>query len=314
MKLSFVIPCYGSFNTIEGVVEEISQTMKQRAEFEYEIIAVNDGSPDRVIEKLRELVNKYPMLRAVDLSKNMGKHAAVMAGYSLVTGDYVVNLDDDGQCPMNELWKLYDALGDDYDLSMAKYPELKQSLFKKIGSGVNSLMTCWLLDKPRGLHFSNFSIMKRYLVDELCRYNNPYPYLEGLILRTTKRIVCVDMEERGRADGGGSNFTFRRSLSLLVNGLTAFSEKPLRIASVLGAICALGGFVMTLYVIINKLMHPEVPLGYSSIMAAIFFIGGMLMMMLGLIGEYIGRIYISLNNSPQYVIREIYSSEDKEKV
>ncbi len=310
MKLSFVIPCYGSFNTIEGVVDEIAAVMKQRGECEYEIIAVNDGSPDNVIVKLRELVKKYPVMRAVDLSKNMGKHAAVMAGYSLVTGDYVVNLDDDGQCPMDKLWELVDALGGDYDLAMAKYPEKKQSLFKNIGSGVNSMMVSWLLGKPRNMHFSNFSVMRRYIVDEMCRYNNPYPYIEGLILRTTKRIVCVEMEERGRADGGKGNFTFRKSFSLLINGLTAFSEKPLRIASFIGALCALGGFAMTVYVVINRLMHPDVPLGYSSIMAAVFFIGGVIMMMLGLIGEYIGRIYISLNNSPQYVIREIYSSEE----
>lgn len=311
MKLSFVIPCYGSEKTIKGVVDEITETMGQRPQFDYEIIAVNDGSPDNVLSVLKELAVSDDKLFVADLSKNMGKHSAVMAGFSLVTGDFVVCLDDDGQCPANELWRLFDALGDDYDVAMAKYPEVKQSRFKNIGSEINSLMTQWLLDKPKELHFSNFLIMRRYVIDEMLRYGNPYPYLEGLILRTTRRIVCVEMEERGRSDAGSGNFTLKRSLSLWMNGFTAFSVKPLRLSAFIGFVFAITGFIFGLYIIIRKIIHPEILMGYSSTMAAIFFIGGVLMIMLGFVGEYIGRIYISINNSPQYVIRKIYNKSDQ---
>lgn len=304
-KLSFVIPCYGSENTIEMVITEIEEVMKQRPEHSYEIIAVNDHSPDDVLAVLRKLVVSHDRLIVADLAQNMGKHAAVMAGYSLVTGDYVVGLDDDGQCPMNELWKLYDALGTEYDVAMAEYPVKKQSAFKNFGSKVNSWMSKVLLGKPKGVRFENFGITKRYIIDEILKYKNPYPYLEGLTLRTTKRITNVKMEERERFAGKG-NFTFFRSLKLWVNGFTAFSVKPLRVSSFLGVITAAIGFIFGIIVGVRKILNPEILMGYSSTMAVLLFIGGMIMIMLGLIGEYIGRIYICINNSPQYVIREIF--------
>ena len=304
MKLSFVVPCYGSEKTIENVICEIETVLSQRNEIEYEIITVNDGSPDNELGVLRKLSVEHNELVIADLSKNMGKHSAVMAGFSLVTGDIVVCLDDDGQCPMNELWKLIDALDNNYDISMAKYYEKKQSLFKNFGSMINSTMTKIMLGKPRDLIFSNFFVIRRYIVDEMIRYKNAYPYLEGLILRTTRRIICVEMEERQRFAGDG-HFTLGKSLALWVNGFTAFSVKPLRISTIMGCITALAGIIFGIYVVIRKLVIPEVAVGYSSIMAAVMFIGGTIMMMLGMIGEYIGRIYICMNNSPQYVIREI---------
>lgn len=308
-KLSFVIPCYGSEDTIEKVIIELEQVMCERPEYVYEIICVNDGSPDNVLSVLRQLTNTHDKLIVADLAQNMGKHAAVMAGYSLVTGDYVVVLDDDGQCPANELWRLFDALGDYYDIVMADYPEKKQSAFKNFGSSVNAWMSRILLDKPKGVKFTNFCILRRYVVDEIKKYKNPYPNLDGLSLRTTKRITNVKMEERERIAGKG-NFSFFRSINLWMNGFTAFSVKPLRISTILGVLTAAIGFVIGIIIVVRKLLYPEIPIGYSSLMAALLFIGGIIMIMLGLIGEYIGRIYICINNSPQYVIREILRGEN----
>lgn len=303
-KLSFVIPCYGSEETIESVINEIEQVMAERPGFDHEIICINDGSPDNVLSVLRQLVLTHDKLIAADLSQNMGKHAAVMAGYSLVTGDYVVVLDDDGQCPANELWKLYDALGDYYDIAMADYPVKKQSAFKNFGSSVNAWMSKILLDKPDGVKFTNFCILRRYVVDEIRKYKNPFPNLDGLSLRTTKRITNVKMEERERIAGKG-NFNFFRSINLWMNGFTAFSVKPLRISAVIGVLTAAIGFITGMIIVVRKMLYPQIPMGYSSLMAAMLFIGGIIMIMLGLIGEYIGRIYICINNSPQFVIREI---------
>lgn len=170
-------------------------------------------------------------------------------------------------------------------------------------------MSIALLGKPKELQTSNFFIVKRYVIDEIRNYKNPYPYMEGLILRSTRRIVNVEMEERDRLEGTG-NFTFIRSLSLWINGFTAFSVKPLRIATLIGFATAVIGFVSGITIIIRKLCVPDMLMGYSSIMSAILFIGGIIMLILGLIGEYIGRTYICINNSPQYVIREIIGRDD----
>ncbi len=309
-KISFVIPCYGSEKTIEPVIDEIERYVSLRPEYNYEIICVNDASPDNVLFVLKAIAVKNKRVKVVDLAKNFGKHSAVMAGFSISDGDYVVCLDDDGQCPMDRLWDLLEpVISGEADYTMAKYDRKKESGFKSLGSKVNSYVARVLINKPKDMTFTNFKAIKRFIVDEMLKYNNPYPYIEGLTLRTTRKIVTIPMEERERIEGTG-NFTLKKSIALFMNGFTAFSVKPLRIATVLGIISSLIGFIAGLVVIIKKLIFPEVQLGYSSTMAIILFIGGMLMFMLGLIGEYIGRIYISLNNSPQYVIREIVNEDE----
>ena len=301
--ISFVLPCYGSENTISFVVDEIRQVIGQRPEYDYEIIAVNDCSPDNVWSVLQGIAEKDHRVRLIGLAKNMNRPGAVMAGLGRTTGDYIVVMDDDGQCPMDRFWDLLAPVEGEYDVSMADYPERKQSLFKNFGTLVNKKMTEYILDRPKNLQFTNFMVMRRYIAKEICKYTNPYPYMTGLILRTTRRITCVPMEERSRYSGR-SNFTFGKMLSLWMNGLTAFSIKPLRIATVAGAVFAIVGFLYGLYTVIMKLINPAISAGYSSLMAAMLLIGGILMLMLGMTGEYIGRIYISLNNSPQYVIRD----------
>jgi len=310
-KLSFVIPCYRSQDTIQEVVAEITATVAQRPELDYEIICVNDRSPDDVFNVLRRMAEDDDHVKVIDLAKNMGKHAAMMAGYSKATGDIIVNLDDDGQCPMDQLWNLLKPLEEGWDLSIAKYPRKKESAFKRFGSTVNTLMARWIIGKPRDLYISNFSAMKRFVCQEILRYQNAYPYVDGLFLRTTSSIANVDMEERERVSGT-TGYTFWKSLKLWVNGFTAFSVRPLRLATVLGFIVAALGFMYGMYIIIHRLIAQSVISGYSSLMAVLLFVGGVVMLLLGIIGEYVGRIYISLNNSPQYVIREtINCGEEK---
>lgn len=306
MKISFVIPCYRSEGLVSSVMDEIKHVVGTSCD--YEIIAVNDCSPDNVLQELLEYAKADSHLTVIDLAKNGGKHAALMAGYSKTTGDYIVNVDDDGQCPIDRLWDLLQPMDEGYDISIAKYPHKKQTWFKNFGSKINDLMAQTMIGKPKNLMLSNFSAMKRFICDELLRYTNPYPYIDGLILRTTSKIANVDMEERSRISGT-SGYTLFKSLSLWMNGFTAFSVKPLRLATFLGFIVAVVGFVFALFIIIRKFVSPEIVAGYSSIMAAMLLIGGIIMLLLGLIGEYIGRIYISINNSPQYVIRSQYNSK-----
>ena len=309
--LSFVIPCYRSEETIEKVCAEIAETMALRPEYDYEIIAVNDSSPDAVLRVLKRMAADDPRLRVIDLAKNFGKHSAMMAGFSFVRGEYVVNLDDDCQCPVCELWKLMDAITEeDFDCATAVYAKKKEAAWKLLGSRVNAAMVNWLIEPPNGVTLENFFVIKRYVCDEILRYPNPYPYVSGLVLRATHRIKMIPMEERERGDNKATGFTFKKSFALFSNGLTAFSVKPLRIASVVGILFALIGFVYGLIVIVRRLVNPAIPMGYSSIMAVQLFTSGVIMLLLGVIGEYLGRIYISLNRSPQYVIRETINTDD----
>lgn len=303
-QISFVIPCYGSEKTISFVIDEIQSVMRQNLEYDYEVIAVNDCSPDNVWEVLKGIAQADHKVRLIGLAKNMNRPGAVMAGLGNAHGDYIVVMDDDGQCPMDHFWDLLEPLMGEYDVSMADYPKREQSLFKDFGTLVNMKMTEYILDRPKELQFTNFMVMRRYVAQEICKYTNPYPYMTGLILRTTRRIACVRMEERERFNGK-SNFTFGKMIGLWMNGLTAFSIKPLRIATVTGCVFAVAGFFYGLYTVIMKLVDPTISAGYSSLMSVMLLTGGVLMLMLGMIGEYIGRIYISLNNSPQYVIRDM---------
>lgn len=303
-KLSFIIPCYGSEKTVGIVIKEIDEVVSKNDKYDYEIVAVNDHSPDNVWNVLKEIAETNNKVKLINLAKNMNRPGALMAGMSKVTGDYIILMDDDGQCPMENLWDLIKPLEEGHDVSIAKYPTYKQSKFKSFGTIVNRKMTEIIMEKPKDLSFTNFSAMKRYIVEEIIKYKNPYPYMTGLLLRTTSDIVNVEMEERERITGN-TNFTFKKMLNLWINGFTAFSIKPLRISTVIGVITAAIGFIYGLYIIIHKLfVHSAVLQGYSSMMAVLLFIGGIIMMMLGMIGEYIGRIYISINNSPQYVIKE----------
>ncbi len=310
--LSFVIPCYRSEETIEKVCAEIAETMALRPEYDYEIIAVNDCSPDGVLAVLRRMAENDSRIKVVDLAKNFGKHSAMMAGFRYVRGEYIVNLDDDCQCPVNELWKLINAItGEDYDCATADYPRKKEAAWKLLGSRINTRMVNWLIEPPKGIVVENLFVIKRYVCDEILRYPNPYPYVSGLLMQATHRIKMIPMEERERGDGKPTGFTFKKSLSLFSNSLTAFSVKPLRIAAIVGVAFALLGFLYGLFIIIRKLVHPEIMMGYSSTMAVQLFSSGIIMLILGMIGEYIGRIYISLNRSPQYVIRETINMDEE---
>ncbi len=308
--VSFVIPCYRSAQTIGRVVEEIDTTMKGLSGYEYEIVLVNDASPDDTFEVIRALCAKRNDICGVNLARNFGQHAALMAGFRHARGDVVICLDDDGQTPADEAGKLLAKLEEGYDVVYAKYTHKQHSLFRNFGSRVNELMTRVMLGKPKELYISSYFAMKKFVAQEMIRYENPYPYVIGLVLRTTKKIANVEVTHRER-EIGTSGYTMGKLLGLWFNGFTAFSIKPLRIATVIGVVSACGGFVYGIYTIVKKFLNPAVPVGFSALMASFVFFCGLILLMLGLIGEYIGRMYISMNNSPQYVIRECVDERDE---
>ena len=303
MKISFVIPCYRSEKTLADVVEEIKTTMATIGH-EFEIILVNDCSPDKTYEVIKQLVSENDNILGLDLAKNFGQHCALMAGMRHSTGDVVVCLDDDGQTPADEVGKLLDKLEEGYDVCYASYGKKQHSGFRNFGSKVNELMTRIMLGKPKELKVSSYFAAKRFVVNDMLRYEQSYAYVIGLVLRATKNVANVEVNHRARSVGE-SGYTLAKLFSLWFNGFTAFSIKPLRIATAIGCFCACSGFLYGIYTIIKKfILMNDVQAGFSALMSVLVFIGGMIMLMLGLIGEYIGRIYICMNNSPQYVIRE----------
>lgn len=308
--ISFVIPCYRSEQTIEKVIDEIHAIMKQDTSYDYEIICTNDCSPDNVYSVLERLALSDKRIKVINFAKNMGKHAAVLAGYAVASGEYIVNLDDDYQSPTYELWNFLEKIkADECDVAMAKYHEKKESGFKVFGSNINFLMTNMMLDKPKDVRYENFSVMKGFVAKEMIKYQSPYPYLEGLLFRVTSRVMKVEVEQRERGDDLPTGFTFKKSLSLWLNGLTAFSVKPLRLASIMGVIFSFIGFIWGVATVIRRLTGAIYVDGYGSLAAILLFATGMIMLMLGLIGEYIGRIYICINASPQYVIKNTINVE-----
>lgn len=311
--VSFVIPCYRSEQTIGRVVEEINRTMADMEQYHYEIILVNDASPDATFRVIRELCEQQKNICGVNLARNFGQHAALMAGFGYAKGDIVVCLDDDGQTPADEVGKLLAEIEAGADVVYARYSHKQHSGFRNLGSKINEMMTRVMLGKPKELYISSYFAVKRFVAEEILRYENPFPYVIGLVLRATKNITNVDVVHRERMSGA-SGYTLGKLFGLWFNGFTAFSIKPLRIATVIGVISACCGFLYGIYTVIKKIINPTVPVGFSAMMAAMVFLGGVILLMLGIIGEYLGRIYISLNNSPQYVIREsIDERENKEQ-
>ena len=304
MKYSFVIPCYRSEHTLSSVVSEIKDVSVKMGINDFEIILVNDCSPDNVWEVIKDLSQNDECIHGINFAKNFGQHAALLAGYTRTTGDIIVSLDDDGQTPIDELYKLVAEMENgNKDVVYAYYEEIKQTAFRKFGTFVATKMCTFFLDAPREFKGSSFYIAKRFVIDEIVKYDHTYPYLAGLILRTTRKIGYVQAHHRLRLEGE-SGYNFASLFSLWLNGFTAFSVKPLELGSILGVMLFLLGIVGGIAVVVNKIVHPDVLLGWSSLISLLMFIGGAIMLMLGLMGEYIGRIYICINRSPQYVVSE----------
>lgn len=308
-KLSFVIPCYRSEDTIDAVVTEIRDAMIAN-NYDYEVILVNDCSPDNVWGHISDLCKSYYHIKGINLTKNFGQHAALMAGYNICTGDYVITIDDDGQTPVSQVFILLNKINEGFDVVYGRYEDRKDNVFRKFGTLMNNFMLTTLLGKPKNIHLTSYFIARKYIIEKICEYRSAFPYLWGLILRTTRNIGNVTIEHKVRSKGV-SGYTFLKLLSLWMNGFTAFSVKPLRISTFIGIFFSFIGFLGMIYTVIHKITYPNIQAGYSSIMSVLLAIGGLVLFSLGLIGEYVGRIYMCISATPQFVIKEILNGENK---
>ncbi|HXH73909.1 MAG TPA: glycosyltransferase family 2 protein [Bacteriovoracaceae bacterium] len=299
-RLSIVIPVYNASQTIERLINVLFSELTGKVDFE--VILVNDYSPDDSWNKIEKLHKAYPdRITGINLSKNYGEHNAVMAGYHHCSGDYIVNIDDDFQNPPSEILKMLDAIKEGYEVVYAQFEKKNHSLFRNLGSWFNGQVARHMLNKPADLYIGSFRIITRNLLEQIKSYVGPYPYIDGLILRSTSRIKSIPVAHNARAEGQ-SSYTLVKLLRLWSYMFLNFSVKPLRMASLLGLALSLLGFIYAIYVIVEKIMNPQAHMGYASIMTAILIISGVQLIMLGLLGEYIGRIFISNNNSPQFTV------------
>ncbi|NBJ03960.1 glycosyltransferase [Lachnospiraceae bacterium] len=311
MKLSFVIPCYRSEGTIRSVVDEIINIISLRLEYDYEIILVNDCSPDQVWSVIKTLAKENIHIKGISLSQNFGQHSALLAGYAQCTGDYVVSLDDDGQTPVEGLFRLIEKVEEGYDVVYAYYREIKQNVFRRFGSWVARVVSEKMIESPKGFKGSSFFVARKFVIEEIIKYKHPYPFISGLIFRTTKNITNIETEHRKRLQGK-SGYSINKLFSLWMNEFTSFSVKPLELGVYMGFLMSFFGFVYAIVIIVRKLLGVAVQSGWSSIISLILIIGGVILIMLGLLGEYVGRIYICINNAPQYVIKEMTISNNDE--
>ena len=311
-KISIVIGLYNSSKTINDVLDELREELTKLDNYDYEIVLVNDCGPDNVYEIVKEIAKTDDHIKLIDLSRNAGQTNAVMTGYQYASGDYVVEMDDDYQMPAYEIGRMVKELEDkDLDVVFAKYREKKESGFRLFGSKINSFMTELMIGKPKGLTINSFFVMRKHIADVIARYDNNYPYLYGIIFAATSRVGNLEVDHRPRTNGK-SNYTVRSLLKLWLNGFLNFSIKPLRIATALGSIITAVSFLVAIILVIQRLLYPTQMVGWTSIMITIIFFSGVQLLGIGIIGEYLGRLYISQSNLPRTVVRETINLEDNE--
>ncbi|MBI3838532.1 MAG: glycosyltransferase family 2 protein [Planctomycetia bacterium] len=306
VRLSIVIPVFRGEKTVGPLVHALADCLASL--YRLEIVLVNDGSPDRSAEVCRGLALHFRFVKFLNLSRNFSEHNAVMAGLNFCTGDFVVIMDDDFQNPPSEVNKLVNEIQKGYDVVFSYYGVKQHHFLRNLGSRLNDWCAALLLDKPRELYLSSFKVLSRFVVNELIKYDGPYPYIDGLVLRFTRNYSQVLVSHDPRRDGR-SGYTLRKLISLYLNMFTNFSILPLRLASFAGLASSIAGLAVAAIFVVEKIYHPELPSGWASMIVSLFIIGGIQLFALGMIGEYLGRLFLKDNGRPQFVIREQLNCE-----
>lgn len=301
--LSFVIPLYYSADTLVPLVKEIEGLTIEGG---HEVVLVNDGSRDATAGLCRELLRdaRIPMI-FVNHARNFGEHNAVLTGYRHARGAYVVNLDDDGQNPPAEAVKLWQhARREGLDAVYGHYGQKEHSAFRNFGSWLTNRLTDWVLDKPKGFYLSSFRCVSAFVAKEVATHEGPYPYIDGLILQVTQNIGALEVRHAERA-AGQSGYTLRRLLRLWLSTFVNFSVMPLRLATLLGLLMAASGLLGLGFIFYLRYTNQGPDYGWGSLMGALLVFSGTQLVVLGLIGEYVGRMFLTVNRRPQSVVRSV---------
>lgn len=301
-RISVVVPVYNGAATVPKLIDQLDKQL--RPHHELELILVNDGSTRDNSDEVCELAARQnDWIVYLELSKNFGEHNAVMAGLNHCTGDCVVIMDDDLQNPPHEVTRLVDELyRGNFDVVFSFYKKKHHGVFRNLGSDFNNLIASYILKKPKDLYLSSFKAIRRSTVEQIILYDGPYPYIDGLILRSTTRYGRLEVEHLSR-EVGRSGYSLAKLVSLWLNMFTNFSILPLRIASAIGFVLAVLSGLAGIFVIIEKIINPALPTGWASVFVAILFMSSVQLLAIGLMGEYLGRVLMKLNKIPQFVVR-----------
>lgn len=304
-KYSIVIPCYKSAKTIKKVVQLTVSELTNIGIYNFEFILVNDASPDNgeTINSLYDMAKEWDYIKVVNLGKNTGQHNATMAGLYYASGDYIISMDDDMQTHPSQIRHLKEKIDDGYDIVYGYYQKKKESLFRRLGSAFNHFTVRILIHKPKWLKTSSYWIIRKYVRDYAIQYAHPNVHLQGVFLRITDNIACVPIEHFER-EQGTSTYTLKK-LTKLYSNILGFSITPIRIVSFIGSLLSICGFLIGFIVLIRRLLYPYIVQGWSSLFAVMCFFSGVILIALGIVGEYVGRLYIGQTNSPQYVVRDL---------
>ena len=304
--LSIVIPVYNGADTIVELVEMLA---RQPFGMALEIILVNDASKDhsqRVCEQL--LRTATVPITLITHSRNFGEHNAVMTGLRRAKGDYIATMDDDLQHPPGEILKLLDKLRtEDLDVVYGRFLTKQHAKWRNLGSKSANLIAEWLTEKPRGLYMSTFRCMNRFLTNEILNYSGPYPFIDGLLFQITDRIGSVEVVHLPNKTGR-VNYTLRKLVTLWLTVLINFSTRPLQLSISLGLTMAAIGLLGAIYVIVDFFVEPSVSSGWPSLVVLMLVFTGTQLIILGLMGEYIGRMFIHIGGRPQAIVRSMTST------
>jgi len=301
--LSFVIPVYGSEKVLPELVKRLDAVMQTMAatRSNYEVIFVCDCSPDRSWAVIEQLAATHPWVRGILLRMNAGQHNALMAGFAEARGQVVMTMDDDLQHSPSDVPVLLAELDSGRDVVYARFRNRQHASWKIWGSRLNDKVAGYLMNKPADLYLSPFRAMRAAIVRDILRYRGPYVYVDGLVLSMTRNIGTVEVEHHDRF-AGDSGYSFKKSISLWLKMATNFSIVPLRLTSFAGLVLAGLGFLFAILLVIQKFTLDAMPIGWSSLIVTILIIGGMQLVALGMLGEYLGRVLLTLNSRPQFVI------------
>jgi len=308
-QISVVIPVYNSEECLSELVDRLTDVLAGTGRT-YEIVLVNDCSPDGSWQKIVELSETHDRLRGVNLRRNFGQDSAIMAGLNHSSGQAVVIMDDDLQHDPGDIPALLAELDQGADVCYARFDVKKQTALKNLGSWFNGKVAEVIVWKPRHIYLSPYKALRREVVDEIVKYDGPYPYVDGLLFRVTRNIGQITVQHHTRYAGEG-NYNLARSVRVWLRLATNFSVFPLRIATCLGFVASGLGFLLGVTFIVRHFTGTGAPTGWASMIVTVLFLGGIQLLALGVIGEYLGRLFLHNSKKPQFTVKEIRGlSED----